>query len=162
MSLLADLQNADFLLTALAVGLELHPPQRPGEDREVTAHADVNARVDAGAPLPHDDGAGEHQLSIVALDAQPFGLAVAAVLGATAALLVCHRYSVSVFFRVRFGFSVAAGASAAGLRARVRRAGFASASDAATVASGATSAAGLRVRARGAGLASASGASGGA
>src|SRR3989304_5362557 len=149
MSLFAQLQDANLLLAALAVGLELHPPERLGEDRKVATHAHVHARVNAGAPLPYDDGAGEHQLTVVAFDAQPLGLAVAAVLGAAAAFLVCHRYSVSVFFRVRFGFSVPAGVSGSAFRARVRRAGFASTTStagASAVASGAGAALGARVR----------------
>src|SRR3990172_13390960 len=157
--LLAELQYAYLLLAALAVRLELHHPQRLGEDREVAAHADVHARVNASAPLPHDDGAGEHQLAVVALDAQPLGLAVAAVLGASAAFLVCHGYSVSVFFRVRFGFSVSAGVSGSAWRARVRRAGFASSARAGASAVTSGAAAALEARLRRAGFGSAAGAS---
>jgi len=55
---------------------------------------------------------------------------------------VCHRYSVSVFFRVRFGFSVSAGVSGSALRARVRGAGFASAASTAGASALASGAAG--------------------
>ncbi len=83
-------QHADLPLPAFAEGLEFHPSRCFGEDGKVSAHSYVQAGVDARTALPHDDRTGLDQFAVVALDAQPFGLAIAAVLGAAAALLVCH------------------------------------------------------------------------
>src|SRR5262245_6862189 len=56
----------------------------------VAADADVGARMDLGAALPHDDRARAHQLPAVTLDAETLRLRVAAVARAAACFLVCH------------------------------------------------------------------------
>src|SRR5690606_2933888 len=52
-----------------------------GEERVVAPDADVVARMELGAALPHDDVAGDHELAGVALHAEPFRFGVAAVTG---------------------------------------------------------------------------------
>src|SRR5262245_14049454 len=65
------------------------------EEREVAAHADVRAGVDARAALPDEDVAGAHLLARVDLDPAPLPLAVAPVAGAALTFLVRH-YAISV------------------------------------------------------------------
>lgn len=70
-------------------------PERDGavgqrEQGVVAADADPVARADAGAALPHQDGAGADLLAAVALDAEPLGLGVAPVARAAAGFLVRH------------------------------------------------------------------------
>ena len=43
------------------------------------AHADVDARMDGGTALAHDDGAGVDQFAAIGLDAQAFRFGIATV-----------------------------------------------------------------------------------
>ena len=61
------------------------------EDRVVAAEADAGARPALGAALADQDVAGDHRLAAELLHAEPPALAVAAVAGRAACLLVCHR-----------------------------------------------------------------------
>src|SRR5688572_27328188 len=60
---------------------ELHLAVDEGEQRVVTAPADVLARVEPGAPLPHDDRAGMHGGTVEGLHPEALGLGIAAVPG---------------------------------------------------------------------------------
>src|SRR5262249_57229358 len=74
----------------LGVPLVLHDAVHEGEQREVAAHADVLAGVDDGAELPHQDVAGAHELSAVALDAAPLAGRIPAVARRALSFLVSH------------------------------------------------------------------------
>src|SRR5579885_147681 len=71
-------------------GAKDHATLRLGVDRVVLAHAGVEAGMETGAALAHDDAAGRHEFAAEALDAQPLGLRVAAVAGAASSLFMCH------------------------------------------------------------------------
>ena len=73
-------------LTDLDAGVHLAVLQ--GEQGVVAALAHVDAGVDVGAALAHQDITRQHKLAVAALHAQALGLGVAAVLGGAAALLV--------------------------------------------------------------------------
>src|SRR5918995_1602608 len=61
-----------------------------GVDRVVLADADVVADPELGAALTNDDCAGVDVLTVVSLDTEPFGLAVATIPRTTNAFLVSH------------------------------------------------------------------------
>src|SRR5579883_2009950 len=82
-------QHAD-LLSAARIRLELHVTVDQGEDREISAHADVLTRMEPGAALAHQHVAGLHQLAVEALDAPTLRVAVAPVAGAADTLLMSH------------------------------------------------------------------------
>src|SRR5882672_11808071 len=82
------LGDADVLVVALA--LEANVTVGGREQRVVDAQAHVDARLEAGAPLAHDDAARRDELPAEALDAQSLGVRIAPVAGAADALLVCH------------------------------------------------------------------------
>src|SRR5262249_48103530 len=62
-----------------------------GEERVVLPAADVIAREELRAALPHDDRAAGHDLAREDLHAEALGIRVASVAGGTLTLLVCHR-----------------------------------------------------------------------
>src|SRR5664279_1259136 len=70
-------------LAHLAAVLELHHARHLGEQGVVFATAHVDARLDAGAALPHDDGAARNQLASERFHAQPLCIRVAAIPRAT-------------------------------------------------------------------------------
>src|SRR5688500_4120629 len=82
--------DADALLGTGFVG-EADLAVRRCEERVVTTHPDVRARVERAAALPDDDRAGQDVLAVAALDAESLAGAVAPVTGGRASLLVCHR-----------------------------------------------------------------------
>src|SRR5690606_20659101 len=61
-----------------------------GEQGVILAAAHVQAGVETGATLPHDDVAGGNGLAAIHLHAQAFAFRVAAVTGTAACLFVCH------------------------------------------------------------------------
>jgi len=67
-----------------------HGAGRFGEQCVVAAASDVDAGMELGAALPHQDLAGLDDLAAEPLDAQPLSGGVAAVARAGRALLVCH------------------------------------------------------------------------
>ena len=70
--------------------------------------------MELGAALAHDDVAGEDDLAAEALDAEPLARRVAAVAGAAACFLVCHRrYSFLALAFAAFGLAAAAFLAAA-------------------------------------------------
>src|SRR5215210_1707930 len=75
---------------AAPAGPELDGPRAEREQGVVTAAADVQPRVEVGAPLAHDDLAGVHLLAAEALDAEALRVGVAPVAGGRRALLVSH------------------------------------------------------------------------
>src|SRR5436190_22919003 len=79
------------LLAVLGSVLESNDAVDEREQRVVAAHADVVARTDRRPTLPNDDRAGEHRLTVAALDAEPLAGAVTTVSGAAHSLLVSHR-----------------------------------------------------------------------
>src|SRR5699024_5890892 len=56
----------------------------------IPARADAGAGVEAGAPLAHDDVAGNHFLAAEFLHAKALGCGIATVAAAAACFLVCH------------------------------------------------------------------------
>src|SRR5690606_14379729 len=70
--------------------LPLHRAVDEGEEGEVATHADVVAREVLRPALADEDGAGADDVTVVALDTQPLGLAVAPVSGAAHTLFVRH------------------------------------------------------------------------
>jgi hypothetical protein len=71
------LGDADVLVVALA--LEANVTVGGREQRVVGAQAHVDPRLEAGAPLAHDDAARRDELPAEALDAQPLGIGIAPV-----------------------------------------------------------------------------------
>ena len=63
----------------LAVILEPHLAVDLREQRVVLAAAHVQAGLEPPSALPDEDGAARHDVAVVALDAEPLGIAVAAV-----------------------------------------------------------------------------------
>src|SRR5215468_11627379 len=82
------LGDADVLVVALA--LEADVAVGGGEQRVVGPEAYIDAWLEAGAPLAHDDAARRHELPAEALDAKSLGIGIAPVAGTAHALLVCH------------------------------------------------------------------------
>ena len=76
--------------TAIAAVGKLDTAGDLGEERVVGADADVDARLDAGAALAHDDGAAGYELAAKGLHAQPLCIGIASVCGAASTLLMCH------------------------------------------------------------------------
>lgn len=62
-----------------------------GEKSVVTAPSDVFPGVDLGAPLADKDRSSIDNLSVMALEAQPFPNSVSAVGAAALSFLMCHR-----------------------------------------------------------------------
>src|SRR5687767_3015185 len=87
-----------------------------GEERVVTAHPDVRARVKGAATLADDDRPREDVLAIATLDAESLSCAVSPVLAGRAGLLVCH---VLLLGRGRVGLLGGAAASRGRLGRRV-------------------------------------------
>src|SRR5215210_5716787 len=74
------LVNADPLAVLGGV-LELHKAVNHGEESVIPAHANVAARVELSATLPHEDRAWSYHLPIAALHAKHLGPAISAVAG---------------------------------------------------------------------------------
>src|SRR5678815_4733879 len=68
----------------------LHATRDLGKQGVVGAGADVVAGPINRAALAHEDISGQHLLAAELLDAEPFRLGFAAVLGTAASLFVCH------------------------------------------------------------------------
>ncbi len=64
---------------ARAVIFELHAPVDLRKQRVVLAEADVQARPETAAALPHEDRPAGHDVAVEPLDAQPLRVAVAAI-----------------------------------------------------------------------------------
>ena len=92
---LRDLHNGD-LLAVLAQPLELDLAVLEGEQGVVAALAHVDAGVNMGAALPHQDIAGQDELTVASLHAQALGLGVTAVTGGADALLVGEKLKTDV------------------------------------------------------------------
>src|SRR5258708_27275929 len=60
------------------------------EERPIAAGAHALAGVVLGAALADDDAAGEDLLATIQFDAEPLGLAVAAVAGGFLTCFMCH------------------------------------------------------------------------
>ena len=58
------------IFATLAAFVETHATTRGGEQRVITATADIHARIDACAALTHDDVAGEDSFATKLFDAQ--------------------------------------------------------------------------------------------
>src|SRR3990172_3269386 len=86
--LLRDADDVDQAATATAA--EAHHPVGRGEERVIAAAADVEPRVELGAPLPDDDRPRGDNLAAEPLDAQALSVGVAAVPGRRGALLLLH------------------------------------------------------------------------
>src|SRR3954447_20577634 len=69
----------------------------------VPSNSHVVARANGGTALPHQNRAGEHNLTVAALHAKPLASAVATVSGAPHSLLMCHGALLrSALFRCDF------------------------------------------------------------
>src|SRR5699024_7760281 len=75
---------------ATALGAELHRAGGEGEQGVVATAADVDARVELGAALAHQDLTGVDLLAAEPLDAEALCVGVTTVTGAGCALLTCH------------------------------------------------------------------------
>ena len=73
-----------------ATVLKLHGSRYLGKQRIVTADPYVQPRLELGTPLPDDNGPATDKLSGKTLYAEPLGLAVSSVPGASHSLFVCH------------------------------------------------------------------------
>ena len=85
---LRDRDDVDDLAAALRT--ELDRAGLEGEQRVVTATADVGAGVEVGAALTDDDLAGEDLLAAEPLHAEALCVGVTTVTGGACALFVCH------------------------------------------------------------------------
>ena len=74
----------------VAVAFHGHHAVDQGEQSIVAAGADIRAGLEAGAPLPDDDGAGGYGVTGELLEAQPLRVAVPPVAGAADAFLMSH------------------------------------------------------------------------
>ena len=81
--------NRNFLAVA-AHTLKADLAVNQGEQGIVAALAHVLTGVNVGATLTNQNVAGQHELTVGALDAQTLGLGIAAVLGRTYAFFMCH------------------------------------------------------------------------
>src|SRR5665213_2494130 len=70
--------------------LELDGAFLEGEQRVISADADVEAGVELGAALADDDRAGGHELPAIRLHPAILRIAVSPVLRAALTLLMCH------------------------------------------------------------------------
>jgi hypothetical protein len=70
--------------------LKLYRSRNLGKQRVIAANPNIQARLELGSPLPHDDGSAIHQLSGKTLYSKPLGLAISSIPGAPYSLFVCH------------------------------------------------------------------------
>src|SRR5437660_3315854 len=76
-----------------------------GVQRMISTHAHMLTGLDFGAALANDDAPSSHQLSIVTLDAQHFGVAISTIARAPHAFFMRHDYS-SVLLSVASAFAL--------------------------------------------------------
>ena len=79
--------NADLLLVS-ALLLELNLARDESEQGVILAQTNIVAGMDGGASLTNDNAAGSYGLTVCCLNTKTLGLAIAAILGRTNALLV--------------------------------------------------------------------------
>lgn len=91
--LLLDSVNADFL-AILAHSLELDVAVDESEEGVIRTLADVVAGMNVGSALSDKDIACENELTVASLDAESLGLGITAVLGRSAALLMCEKLNI--------------------------------------------------------------------
>ena len=84
------------LLAVGAHALELHLAVDEGEQGIIGAAAHVGAGMDLGAALLDQDVAGQHELTIGALDTQALGLGITAVLGGAHTFFVGEELQTNV------------------------------------------------------------------
>jgi hypothetical protein len=80
-------------LTEPSSVLKLHDPANLRKKGVIPADADIQAGLELGSSLSYQDRPTRHILTGEALDAQPFGLAVASVPRTSNSLFVSHSYS---------------------------------------------------------------------
>src|SRR5689334_11033285 len=73
-----------------AFAIELHDAIDQREQSVVRTQTNAAARMELGADLPHQDVAGDHLFSSVALDAAPLPVGIAAVAARSLAFLMSH------------------------------------------------------------------------
>jgi hypothetical protein len=73
--------GVDGHAAAILRTFELHRPIAECEEGVVVADADAGAGIELGTALADQDHAGLDDFACVALDAEPLGIAIAAVLG---------------------------------------------------------------------------------
>src|SRR5690606_22891512 len=88
-------EDADLLASPLCVGAELHVPVNEREDRVVAAKPHVGPSVEPRAPLADDDRPRSYGLAVKSLHSKTLAVAIAPILGAAHALLVCHGLSLA-------------------------------------------------------------------
>src|SRR5205085_9481938 len=93
--------HRDVLAGLLAV-VESDAAGGKREQGVILADADIDARVDPGPALAHDDVAADHFLAAELLHAEATARAVATVAGGTACLFMCHLELPSYFFSAGF------------------------------------------------------------
>src|SRR5688500_15212940 len=86
---LRDRNDADAA-AVLAVVLQAAGAGDLGVQGVVLAEADIQARVEAAALLAHENRAAGDDVAVVALDAQPLRIAVAAVAGTALTFFMSH------------------------------------------------------------------------
>lgn len=91
--LLLDSVNAYFL-AILAHSLELDVAVDESKEGVVRTLADIVAGMDVGSALSDKDIACENELTVASLDAESLGLRITAVLGRSAALLMCEKLNI--------------------------------------------------------------------
>ena len=94
-ALLGDLHDRD-LLAILAQALKFDLAVLQSEQGVIAALAHIDAGMDVGAALADQDVAGQNELTVRALDAEPLGLGIAAVTGGADALLVGEELKTDV------------------------------------------------------------------
>ena len=91
--LLLDSVNAYFL-AILAHSLELDVAVDESKEGVVRTLADIVAGMDVGSALSDKDIACENELTVASLDAESLGFRITAVLGRSAALLMCEKLNI--------------------------------------------------------------------
>src|SRR3546814_10201435 len=77
-----------YIFAAELAGVEYHAAFAQREQRMVLAHADIAARIDAGAALANDDVAADHFLTAELLNAKALRFRIATVARRTASFLM--------------------------------------------------------------------------
>ena len=89
--------DANFLSPILIIRREFDLALGQGEKGVIAARPHIGAGMHARAALSHDDCAGQYELAVKTLDAQPLGLGITTILRASTALLMCHAGSLPAF-----------------------------------------------------------------
>lgn len=84
-------RDGSFHVHAATIAIKCYVSVHQGENRVVTAEADVATRLELGSTLANDDVTRDDGLTAKFFDAQPFAVAVAAVLNTSLSFFMGHK-----------------------------------------------------------------------